>query len=119
MTSSFSVNASVTTLDPLFENSTLAAIQLARNALESYWSLCHSTIQLVWLAATSPKMLLFLRLSKIQVLSGHFEFIFAVSPIYPSLSDITLVIYIGLLCVLLLKQHPRPAAISLVYSLIL
>ena len=34
MTSSFSVNASVTTLDPLFENSTLAAIQLARIILE-------------------------------------------------------------------------------------
>ena len=81
MTSSFSVNASVTTLDPLLENATFVAAQLAQ------WKINHSGE----LALGAANQLGWLRLPKDASIfktvkdpsagptSAHYEFILTVS----------------------------------------
>ena len=84
MTSSFSVNASVTTLDPFFENSTLAAIQLAQ------WEKNHTGYfalppfnQFAWLRLPQNASIFeTVQDPSAGPTSGHFEFIFAVSLIH-------------------------------------
>ena len=84
MVSSFSVNASVTTLDPLAEHSTLAAIQLAQ------WEKNHTGYfalppfnQFAWLRLPqNASVFKNVEDPSAGPTSGHFEFIFMVSPIH-------------------------------------
>ena len=83
MQSSFSVNASVTTLDPLLENTTFAAIQLAQweNNHTGAFAL-QTTNQFAWLRLpNNASIFQTVKDPSAGPTSAHFEFLFAVSSV--------------------------------------